>query len=109
VAFHCGSTPLPGRLLDPVEAEFERIAPEFVAQHPRSESATRLATASHTQTACDVVFIRGAGGTRTRYQRITKRPPTAILVVAYLVLCNNSFGRRIRPAATRRIQPIPSH
>jgi hypothetical protein len=55
-----------------VEAEFERIAPEFVAQHPRSESATRLATAGYTQTARDVVFIRGAGGTRTRDQRITK-------------------------------------
>ena len=35
------------------------MAPEFVAQHPRSESATSLATASHTQTTRDVVFIRG--------------------------------------------------
>jgi hypothetical protein len=54
-------------------AAFERIVPEFVAQHPRSESATRLATASHTQTTRDVVFIRGAGGARTRDQRICKR------------------------------------
>jgi hypothetical protein len=74
-----------------------------------ADQAYRTISYDGLATLISIQLCGGAGGARTRDQRITKRPLAAMPIVAHHALCNNTFGRQIRPAAPRRIRSILGH